>query len=504
MEKELPKEWVETDLKEVLSYRKGKKPKRLEEKEFEQSVPYLDIRALEKGDVRRYAEISSSNILDKDSVAIVWDGARSGWVAKGIYGAIGSTIAALTPIQIDSDYIYHFLTNQFDYLNNNTRGTGIPHVNPDILWNIQFPIPPLPEQKRIVDKLDVLFGHLDSLNTRLDRIPELLKNFRQQVLTQAVTGKLTGSEMKNTALGTLLSDIKYGTSKRSQYDIDGIPILRIPNINTDKGIIDDINLKYSELDNKEYEKLRLKEGDVLIIRSNGSVSLVGQSAIIRSNVVNYAYAGYLVRLRASKNLNPDYLNYALKSPFMRRQIVDTARSTSGVNNINTQEMKDFVIPVCKIEEQKEIVSRVESLFDLADQVEAFYDSLKKKMDSLPQAILNKAFKGELVPQDPNDEPASVLLERIKVEREIENKTKKERGKKVLRRPAEQIYKAKLLKNMNIKDVLAESKKPMTPKEVWQASEFKDDIEAFYAALKIEIENEEVVESSDKEFLELVK
>ena len=213
-------------------------------------------------------------------------------------------------------------------------------------------------------------------------------------------------------LGDCLSDIKYGTSKKSHYDIEGVPVLRIPNIDTEKGHLDLKDLKFSELESKEFNKLRLKVGDILIIRSNGSVSLVGQSAIVSEKEADMAYAGYLVRLRTDQKLLAPYLNYSLSSGFLRSQIVEVARSTSGVNNINTSEIKALQIPVPTIQEQQEIVKRVEGLFAVADKIEAQYNSLKTKIDTLPQAILNKAFKGELVPQNPNDEPASVLLERI--------------------------------------------------------------------------------------------
>ena len=187
----LPKNWGDLKLNEVVSYKKGKKPKVLEEAVFDGAVPYLDIKAFEKNEIRRYADKESSNLIEKSDIGIVWDGARSGWVSKGKKGAVGSTIAILKPIKIESDFLFRFLQSKFNFLNTNTRGTGIPHVDPKILWNIDFPLPPLAEQQRIVAKLDGLFGHLDSLKQRLEHIPTLLKQFRQSVLTQAVTGKLT-------------------------------------------------------------------------------------------------------------------------------------------------------------------------------------------------------------------------------------------------------------------------------------------------------------------------
>lgn len=276
---------------------------------------------------------------------------------------------------------------------------------------INIPLPPLLEQNRIVAKLGKLFGQQEIIKASLEKIPMLLKNFRQQVLTQAVTGKLTRTKVKETRLGSLLIDVKYGTSKKSLLGIDGIPVLRIPNIQF--GEISDEDLKFSKMDEKEFEKVKLLKGDVLIIRSNGSVSLVGKSAIVREKHINFSYAGYLIRLRCNNLLDPEFLNYSLQSNFMRCQIVDTSRSTSGINNINSNEIKDLKVLLPNLYDQKLIVNRIQQLLLKADKIEDQYHSLTEKIDKLPQAILHKAFKRELVAQLESDGDARELLKEIK-------------------------------------------------------------------------------------------
>ena len=189
-------------------------------------------------------------------------------------------------------------------------------------------------------------------------------------------------------------------------------MLRIPNIG--EGVIDTTDLKYGKLPPREFEQLKLSVGDILLIRSNGSVSLVGKSAIVRRSECGFAYAGYLIRLRPNRSyVVPDFLNLTLSSHDVRLQIEVPARSTSGVNNINSDEVRALEIGVPPIAEQQEIIRRVEALFKTADALEARYRTAKAHIDKLTQSILAKAFRGELVPQDPNDEPASVLLERIR-------------------------------------------------------------------------------------------
>ena len=235
----LPSNWVITKLKAVVAYKKGKKPKILKENEFENSVPYLDVRAFEKGEIRRFADIKSSNLITKNDVGILWDGARSGWSTKGKNGAVGSTIAILTPLKINSTFLYLFLQSKYNFLNSNTRGTGIPHVDPQILWGLGLPLPPRPEQERIVAKVDRLMAQVKIMQKSLERIPQLLKDFKQQVLTQAVTGKLT-EEWRE---GKHFDDWKVelaknccekvqsgGTPKGSNFAESGIPFFKVYNI----------------------------------------------------------------------------------------------------------------------------------------------------------------------------------------------------------------------------------------------------------------------------------
>ncbi|MBD2534025.1 restriction endonuclease subunit S [Nostoc flagelliforme FACHB-838] len=166
----------------------------------------------------------------------------------------------------------------------------------------------------------------------------------------------------------------------------------------------------------------MKSGDILLVKSNGRVSLVGKTAVVSD--VEEGYAGYLIRLRLNKSIiDPIYLHLCLSSAELRLQIEIPVKSTSGVHNINSQEVKKLRIPLPLLEEQKEIVQRIQLFFKAIIQIENQYQNTNTKLTRLNQSILAKAFRGELVPQDPDDEPASVLLERIRAERDKLNNSK---------------------------------------------------------------------------------
>ena len=158
-------------------------------------------------------------------------------------------------------------------------------------------------------------------------------------------------------------------------------------------------------------------GDILTIRSNGSISLVGSCALINEKDTKHIFAGYLIRLRTNKKtLKPEYLLAAMSSHFIRKQIESSAKSTSGVNNINSGELQNIILPLTTVEEQEELMSRLDSILPLINSTEIEIDKQLVKAEILRQSILKKAFSGKLVTQDPHDAPASELLAHIQMQK----------------------------------------------------------------------------------------
>lgn len=370
--------------------------------------------------------ISKNQWLREGDVVIAMSSGSKNLVGKtaqylgNIKSSFGAFCGVLRPSSlINKNYFgYYFQSKEYrNKISELAAGTNINNLKNEHFEDLTIPIAPLPEQERIVAKLDALFEKIESNRQRLEKIPKILKRFRQSVLAAAVSGDLTNSEIERIPLGNLIQDLKYGTSQKSERNSKGVPILRIPNID-EGGRISIEDLKYSDLPKSEYEKLKLLSGDLLLIRSNGSVSLVGRTSIVSDKEKGFAYAGYLIRIRCNKDLIlPEYLNIALASYDLRMQIEIPARSTSGVNNINSDEVKALEIPTPSLHDQQLIVERVSNLLAFADKLESRYTKAKSMLDKFPQSILAKAFRGELVSQNPNDEPASVLLERIKQEKE---------------------------------------------------------------------------------------
>src|SRR5699024_5277387 len=154
-------------------------------------LPYVDIEAFEKGIIKSWTDGKGCRICKASDLLMVWDGSRSGLVGRGMDGALGSTLMRINFPNINNQYAFYFLLSKYQEINTRAKGSGTPHVDPDLLWNYDFPIPPPDEQARIVAKIEELFSELDSGIASLKTAQEQLKIYRQALLKHAFEGKLT-------------------------------------------------------------------------------------------------------------------------------------------------------------------------------------------------------------------------------------------------------------------------------------------------------------------------
>jgi len=304
--------------------------------------------------------------------------------------------------ELDKNYLFYSLSAAKK--TKLVTGTAQPQVTINNAVELDIPLPPKPIQQVIVSKIEELFSELDKGIENLRTAQQQLKTYRQSVLKWAFEGKLTNENVKDgelskrwkmTNMGDVIEKPKYGTSKKCEYETKGIGVLRIPNIV--KGVVDSDDLKFAEFDEQEIETYCLREGDILTIRSNGSVDIVGKCALIAKKDEGFLYAGYLIHLRPLQKLVlPKYLLNILSSINLRNQIEGKAKSTSGVNNINSEELAGLMISVPTIEEQLTVIQEIESRLSVADKMEESITQSLQQAEALRQSILKKAFEGKLI------------------------------------------------------------------------------------------------------------
>lgn len=283
-----------------------------------------------------------------------------------------------------------------------------------------FPIslPPLAEQKRIADKLDTVLTSVDAVNTRLARVAPLLKRFRQSVLAAATSGRLTedwrGDSEPDWAthkLGDLLEGKPRNGYSPKAVDYE-TPVRSLTLSATTSGTFKGEHAKYIDEEIPDDSHLWLEPEDILIQRAN-SLEYVGVSAIFNGPDKSFIYPDLMMKARANARTTSRFLHLLLCAEGTRKYFRENATGTAGnMPKINQQTVINAPCRLPTLAEQTEIVRRVETLFAFADRLEARLAQAQTAATRLTPALLAKAFRGELVPQDPNDEPAAELLRRL--------------------------------------------------------------------------------------------
>lgn len=345
------------------------------------------------------------------------------------------------------------------------RGVAQKTVTLGNLAEFEVPLAPLPEQHRIVEKIKALTVRSRRARDVLDTLPTLIDRYRQSILVAAFRGDLTaewrkkqnglqpisdaelsglrrqlwdavqervnvsrksryqsaediaqeGAELPEgwrwVTVDELCPIVQYGTSAKTTEQ-DGVVVLRMGNIQSGTIVFDSIKSLPEE--HEEFPALLLDKGDLLFNRTN-SPELVGKSAVFDGYSTPCSFASYLIRLKVA-GLNPRLLAAYINSPFGRMWARGAVSQQVGQANINGSKLKALAVPLPPVEEQEQILRKLKAHDEAIARVIDQHRIGATRLATLDQSILAKAFRGELVPQDPNDEPASVLLERIRAER----------------------------------------------------------------------------------------
>jgi len=444
----LPEGWVITPLGELAVWGSGGTPSRSEPNFYGGSIPWIKSGELNARYVKNTEESiteaavngSSTKVFAAGSVAIAMYGATIGKTAiLGVDAATNQACAVGIPIEglTYSEFLYRLLQNEKDSFIEKGKGGAQPNISQAVIKAHEVSLPPLAEQTRIATKLDELLAQVDTLKARIDGIPALLKRFRQSVLAAAVSGRLTeewrcnhdvDSSWEKGTIGSICSvafDGPFGSKLKSDdYTTEGVRVVRLENI----GHLSFVGEKETFISLEKFRELaknKLEVGDVLFSSFVDEEIRVCQLPQSKEIFINKADC-FCLRINQTA-ANPIFVMYSMAARATYRQIKEAVHGATRPR-INLRFLKNFEINLPATSEQTEIVRRVEQLFAFADQLEARIRTAQTRIDRLTQSILAKAFRGELVPQDPNDEPANVLLERIKAQRAAAPKAK--RGRKV--------------------------------------------------------------------------
>ena len=404
-----PPHWELKKMPQVVKWGSGGTPKSTESTYYENgTIPWLIIGDLNDGIVTTSQKKITKLGLDNSSAKMI----PAGTLLVAMYGSIGKL--GITGIEcctnqaiayakelynVKTKYMYYFMALIKPDLISMGKGDTQKNISQTVLNSLYVPVPPIPEQERIVAHIEELFSELDAGVETLKKTKAQLDVYRQAVLKEAFEGHLTKSkQVSASVLSEFIEKPHYGTSKKCTYENNGYKaVYRIPNINHAIGRISKDDIKYAQFTQTELQNIELHNGDLLIIRSNGSINLVGRAAIIYESDTDATFAGYLMRLRINDPsiLNPFFLLRYLQSHSARIYIESKAKSTSGVHNINSQEISQLPIPLYKIEDQKKIVAEIESRLSVCNNIEQTIDAALNQAKALRHSILKEAFEGTI-------------------------------------------------------------------------------------------------------------
>jgi|26BtaG_2_1085354.scaffolds.fasta_scaffold01505_2 type I restriction enzyme S subunit len=352
-----------------------------------------------------------------------------GKIPESVYASYLIRVRCLEGISIE------FLSNYFQspyywrQITDFSAGIGQPNVNGTKLKNLSMPVPPLAEQKVIADKLDTLLAQVENTKARLERIPQILKRFRQSVLAAAVSGRLTEEwrngaefEVESGALGNFVSiDIGHAF-KSKEFTDQGVSLLRGQNI--EPGALRWSETKYfPEAKLSEFRHLFINADDIVLAMDRPIISSGLKVARAKSSDLPCVLVQRVARFRSFNDLLPDYL-YALLQDISFTNYIQPNQTGSDIPHISGKQILAYPVAIPNIEEQTEIVRRVDQLFAHADRIEQQVNNALARVNNLTQSILAKAFRGKLTEQWRRDNPelisgensAEALLERIRAER----------------------------------------------------------------------------------------
>lgn len=417
MENELPKGWRNVKLSKLAEIQSGGTPSRSNSSYWNGNIPWVKISDIKGKYITETEEFITEEGMSNSSAKMF----ERGTIIFSIFATIGkvaildidaTTNQALVGLknndQVDNSFLVYALTELSERISNLGKGVAQKNINISILKEVEIPLPPLEEQKQIAEKLDKLFAQIETIKKSTERIPELLKNFRQQILAYAVTGKLTEKWRGGNDLNNEFALIKADKHRDYNYYVpDSWTLLSFSNVVTiESNLVNPNDYKDYPLiapDNIESMTGRiLSKPTVAEIAPISPKHYFNKESLIYSKIRPYlskiAYVDFDGLCSADMyplktKLNIFYLYYyMLSSEFL--SFATTAGERIVLPKINQKSLNIIPIPVPSLKEQEEIVNSVQSLFTKLDIVEKRYSALCDILDKLPQVILNKAFKGE--------------------------------------------------------------------------------------------------------------
>lgn len=424
----LPTGWVDSEIGQIAQIETGNTPSKNDVSLYGREVCFYKPGDLDVGgvistsnDMVSKAGAEAGRLLPAESLLVTCIGnlGKSALIAEP--AICNQQINAVLPSRAaEPHYLYYWSRTIKSWLEENSSATTVSIINKSRFSKAPIRIAPLPEQRRIVAKIDSLTGKSRRARDHLDHIPRLVEKYKQAVLNFAFS-HLT----ERTRLLDLVErerGIPYGIVQTGTPYEGGIPTVRCGDVKDFCVGLDQLKLVDPKIE-LGHQRTRLKGGEVLItIRGS-----VGETCVVPLQLAGCNISREVAMIPPKPEISSEFVMYFLATSEAKRFILGNTKGVAQ-QGINLRDLKELPTPNCSLDEQIVVAERIQAAFTWIDRLAADTTSARKLIDHLDQSVLAKAFKGELVLQDPADEPASALLERIRAERAAAPKAKRGRKK----------------------------------------------------------------------------
>mgnify|MGYP000410568646 CR=1 FL=1 len=369
----------------IMNMAKGKKPVNQSPEKRDGFLPYVDIKAFETNTVDNYTDGVKCLPCEEGDILIVCDGSRSGLVGKAINGYVGSTLAKITADGMTQNYLYYFLQGKYALLNTKKKGTGTPHLNPDLLKKQMLIVPSIPEQKRIVTHIEELFSELDKAVETLRTTKQQLAVYRQAVLKEAFSHISYKKPIRE--MTTIVTSGSRGWAK--YYADFGARFIRITDLTRDRISLKNDSIQYVSLPEKaEGTRSRLYPNDVLI----SITADLGSIALIPENIEEAYINQHIALVRFTNPTQGEYMAWYLKSEWGKKDLLKNKRG-GGKLGLGLDDIRNTPVPVVSDEIARKTLEKIESRLSVCESIEQTVDTALAQADAMRQSILKQAFEG---------------------------------------------------------------------------------------------------------------
>ena len=303
-------------------------------------------------------------------------------------------------------FLYYYFKSIEPNLSKQGTGSTFKAISKKTVETLQFPLPPLPEQKRIVAKIEELFSDLDKAVEALKKAQAQLKTYRQAVLKYAFEGRFTNKNVKPgelpegwrwVRLGEVIESSLIGLVRSNLHQNSlgqGVPYVKMNNLDMD-GNVNLNNIVYVKVSKEETHKYSLKKNDVLLNTRN-SFELVGKTGIVKDDKVERVFNNNIMRMRFNPDIDSAFICYQINGPEFRKIMTRGKKATTNICALYQKDIFPMLIGLAPLHEQKQIVQEIEKRLSEADYMEKTIIQSIEKADATRQSILKKAFEGRLV------------------------------------------------------------------------------------------------------------